>query len=80
MGWRAAAESEIRIEMSDGVVIVGDLLTPEEGDRFPVLLNMTPYGPATYFDSYRGEGYAHVNIDIRGTGAFRRESLSLLQA
>jgi uncharacterized protein len=67
-GTATAAETEIQIEMSDGVVIVGDLLTPDEGTRFPVLLNMTPYGPATYFDSYRDEGYAHVNIDIRGTG------------
>jgi hypothetical protein len=67
-GVAEAAESEISIEMSDGVVLGGELLTPEEGKRFPVLLNMTPYGPATYFDQYRGEGYAHVNIDIRGTG------------
>ena len=54
--------------MSDGVVIVGDLLTPDEGRSFPVLLNMTPYGPATYFNTYTSEGYAHVNVDIRGTG------------
>ena len=67
-GVAEAAESEVLIEMSDGVVIGGELLTPDEGERFPVLLNMTPYGPATYFDSYRDEGYAHVNIDIRGTG------------
>ena len=52
-GTAGAAEQEIQIEMSDGVVVVGDLLTPEEGERFPVLLNMTPYGPATYFDTYR---------------------------
>jgi predicted acyl esterase len=67
-GVAMAAETEVQIEMSDGITIVGDVLTPDEGDRFPVLLNMTPYGPATYFDQYRGEGYAHVNIDIRGTG------------
>jgi uncharacterized protein len=67
-GTAEAAESEISIEMSDGVALHGQLLTPEEGERFPVLLNMTPYGPATYFDTYRGEGYAHVNVDIRGTG------------
>jgi uncharacterized protein len=63
-----AAEQEIHIKMSDGAVIVGDALLPDKGDRFPVLLNMTPYGPATYFDQYRSEGYAHVNVDIRGTG------------
>jgi predicted acyl esterase len=63
-----AAEQEVSIKMSDGVHLVGDVLTPDEGKRFPVLLNMTPYGPATYFDIYRDQGYAHVNVDIRGTG------------
>ncbi|MGH2756055.1 MAG: CocE/NonD family hydrolase [Actinomycetota bacterium] len=62
------AEGQTSIKMSDGVELVGDVLLPEEGDSFPVLLNMTPYGPATYYDLYRGQGYAHVNVDIRGTG------------
>lgn len=54
--------------MSDGVVLSAEVLLPTEGKRFPVLLNMTPYGPATYFSTYLAEGYAHVNVDIRGTG------------
>src|SRR5688500_7237568 len=68
-----AAERETRtsaaqIEMSDGVLLDAEILLPDKGKRFPVLLNMTPYGPATYFSTYIGEGYAHVNVDIRGTG------------
>ncbi|HVF52505.1 MAG TPA: CocE/NonD family hydrolase [Actinomycetota bacterium] len=64
-----AAETQVSIPMSDGVELAGEVLTPDTGKSFPVLLNMTPYGPATYFDTYRGQGYAHVNVDIRGTGA-----------
>jgi putative CocE/NonD family hydrolase len=50
------------------VLLDAEVLLPEEGKRFPVLLNMTPYGPGTYFSTYLGQGYAHVNVDIRGTG------------
>lgn len=60
------------IKMSDGVELAAEILLPEEGPgkgkKFPVLVNMTPYGPATYFSTYLGNGYAHVNVDIRGTG------------
>ena len=56
------------IEMSDGVKLAAEVLLPEQGKKFPVLVNMTPYGPATYFSTYLGNGYAHVNVDIRGTG------------
>jgi predicted acyl esterase len=54
--------------MSDGVDLSAEVLLPPKGKSFPVLLNMTPYGPATYFSQYLGDGYAHVNVDIRGTG------------
>ncbi|HYI44840.1 MAG TPA: CocE/NonD family hydrolase [Actinomycetota bacterium] len=64
----SAQEAGGQIEMSDGVALSAEVLLPEEGKRFPVLLNMTPYGPATYFSQYLTEGYAHVNVDIRGTG------------
>ena len=64
----AAAQKEIHIKMTDGATLVGDVILPDKGKDFPVLLNMTPYGPATYFSSYTDQGYAHVNVDIRGTG------------
>ncbi len=60
--------TDVPIEMSDGVALVGDVHLPDAEGRFPVLLNMTPYGPGTYFTTYLGEGYAHVNVDIRGSG------------
>ena len=56
------------IRMSDGVVLDAEILLPEEGKRFPVLVNMTPYGPGTYASHFLTNGYAHVNVDIRGTG------------
>ena len=64
----ATRTSAAQIEMSDGVKLDAEILLPDEGKRFPVLLNMTPYGPATYFSTYIDQGYAHVNVDIRGTG------------
>ena len=63
-----AQEAPGTIEMSDGVELSAEVLLPEGDKRFPVLLNMTPYGPATYFSTYLDRGYAHVNVDIRGTG------------
>jgi predicted acyl esterase len=59
---------DVPIKMSDGVRLYGDVHRPDAKGRFPVLLNMTPYGPATYFTMYLAKGYAHVNVDIRGTG------------
>lgn len=77
-GPRPAAETTATVEpvtmtgvpiaMSDGAELVGDVHLPDADGRFPVLLNMTPYGPGTYFTTYLGEGYAHVNVDIRGSG------------
>ncbi len=64
----SAATSTVMIPTSDGVELAAQIILPDEGDSFPVLLNMTPYGPATYFSTYTAEGYAHVNVDIRGTG------------
>lgn len=64
----AVVDAAAPIPMSDGVHLNAEILLPEEGSKFPVLLNMTPYGPATYFSTYLDHGYAHVNVDIRGTG------------
>lgn len=58
----------VMIPTSDGIELAAQVIVPEEGKTFPVLLNMTPYGPGTYFSTYTDEGYVHVNVDIRGTG------------
>ena len=68
-GMQIATSSRISIPTSDGTRLAGELILPDKGKRFPVLLNMTPYGPATYFSTYTNKGYAHVNVDVRGTGA-----------
>lgn len=56
------------ITMSDGVTLDAEVTLPDKGKRFPTLVNMTPYGPATYYTHLVSDGYAYVNVDIRGTG------------
>lgn len=60
--------STASIPMSDGVRLDAEVTLPGKGKRFPVLVNMTPYGPATYYTNLVTDGYAYVNVDIRGTG------------
>lgn len=66
--------TDVRIPMSDGVELVGDVRLPSASGAFPVILVMSPYGredqesPSTLTRDYLGHGYAHVNVDIRGTG------------
>lgn len=70
-------ETDVKITMSDGVVLVGDVSYPTglgtgaraSGD-FPVLLTQNPYGPV--FGAASGEifvthGYIFASIDVRGT-------------
>jgi len=69
--------SNVRITMSDGVVLVGDVSYPTDlgtGRRtvgpFPVLLTQNPYGAV--FGAASGEifvtrGYIYASIDVRGT-------------
>ena len=60
------------IEMSDGVRLAADLYLPS-GDNpggWPTIVTTTPYsrkslGPEEYFPQ---RGYAHLVVDIRGTG------------
>ena len=70
-------ETDVEIEMSDGVVLVGDVsypTDPSSGERasgdFPVILTQNPYGGA--FGASRGDifvthGYIFASIDVRGT-------------
>lgn len=71
-------QSNVRITMSDGIVLVGDVAYPTNlgsstraGGKFPVLLTQNPYGPV--FGAASGEifvmhGYIFASIDVRGTG------------
>lgn len=75
MGHAAPAKLfDVRIPMSDGADLVGDVRLPAPAGAFPVILVMSPYGredqdsPATLTADYLDHGYAHVNVDIRGTG------------
>ncbi|HVL89111.1 MAG TPA: CocE/NonD family hydrolase [Actinomycetota bacterium] len=66
--------ADVRISMSDGVDLVGDVRLPSAGGTYPVILVMSPYGredqtsPGALTADYLSHGYAHVNVDIRGTG------------
>lgn len=64
----ASGVSAAQIKMSDGVNLDAEITLPDKGKRFPTLINMTPYGPATYYTDFVNDGYAYVNVDIRGTG------------
>jgi hypothetical protein len=65
---------DVRIPMSDGVELVGDVRLPGSG-AWPVILVMSPYGredqssPVLHLTTdYLANGYVHLNVDIRGTG------------
>jgi predicted acyl esterase len=72
-------EENVRIKMSDGVELVGDVSYPADlqtrrraTDKFPVLLTQNPYGAAVFGAQY-GElfvthGYIFASVDVRGTG------------
>jgi len=70
-------ESNVEIEMSDGVVLVGDVSYPTDlttGERapgdFPVILTQNPYGAAfgaTYGEIFVTHGYIFASVDVRGT-------------
>ncbi|MDD9935436.1 MAG: CocE/NonD family hydrolase [Myxococcales bacterium] len=70
-------EANVQIEMSDGVVLVGDVGYPTDlatGARapgpFPVILTQNPYGPvfgAQYGELFVTHGYIYASVDVRGT-------------
>lgn len=60
--------SNVEIKMSDGTTLVGDVHLPHAKGQFPAILRMTPYGQASYTRAYVDQGYARVNVDVRGSG------------
>ena len=64
-------ERDIKVPMSDGVQLLGDLHRPDGDGPWPTIVTATPYsknalGPEEYFPQ---RGYAHFVLDVRGTGA-----------
>ncbi|HKW20312.1 MAG TPA: CocE/NonD family hydrolase, partial [Ktedonobacterales bacterium] len=67
----------IRVPMRDGVTLAADVYLPPlatgESDRWPIILNRTPYlkSNEAFLDNaryYTGQGYALVAMDVRGRG------------
>jgi uncharacterized protein len=64
--------TEVRIPMADGVTLAGDLYLPAKQGRYPLIIEMTPYGkrsPLSFVnerDYWTAQGYAFLIVDIRG--------------
>ena len=63
----ATTLSDVTINASDGVHLVGDVHLPDSSGRFPAIVDMEPYGRSSA-TTYVANGYAHVNTDVRGSG------------
>jgi hypothetical protein len=66
-------ESDVPITMSDGVILSANVYRPDTPGRYPVLLTQTPYNKdgaalATVNEYLVRRGYAHIVVDVRGTG------------
>lgn len=59
--------SNITVPASDGVNLVGDAYLPDAAGKYPVVIDMEPYGRSTSTD-YVPQGYARLNMDVRGSG------------
>src|SRR4051794_41259239 len=60
--------SDVTIQASDGVNLVGDVHLPGDGaGKYPAVIDMEPYGRSSSTD-YVPQGYARVNSDVRGSG------------
>ncbi|GAB2865902.1 CocE/NonD family hydrolase [Nocardioides pacificus] len=91
-GWTArgedysavATQTDLKIPMSDGTVLRGDLTLPATADgtaaagRFPVVVTITAYNKTVLGSSDLGggdpaylvkRGYAQLTVDARGTGS-----------
>ena len=79
--YAVATESNVPIEMPDGVTLRANVERPAAEGEFPALIVQTPYnkdgavnvalgGAARYFVE---RGYAVVTVDVRGTGSSEGE-------
>lgn len=93
-GWKprpaaygVVTDKDQRIRMSDGTVLVADVLRPARDGkavpgRFPVLLTQTPYNKNVPTQSFAvpylvERGYVQVIVDVRGTGGSSGKWLAL---
>src|SRR3954471_1642041 len=58
---------DVTVVASDGVNLVGDVYLPDAAGRYPAVVDMEPYGRSQSTD-YVPQGYARVNMDVRGSG------------
>ncbi|WP_174727649.1 CocE/NonD family hydrolase [Mesobacillus harenae] len=66
-------EKDIFITMRDGVILAADVHRPDGPGPFPVILTQTPYnknqnGSENLNEYFIKRGYAHMVVDVRGTG------------
>lgn len=80
--WTVAAEPEfskqsnVSVEMADGVELAVDVYLPKTGKTFPVVLVRTPYdkrGMKFVVGAFVSKGYAVVLQDVRGQQASKGE-------
>ena len=66
-------DKDVPVTMSDGTILSADVYRPDKPGRYPVLLTQTPYNKSSAAFPSGNEylvrrGYAHVVVDVRGTG------------
>ncbi|WP_246942967.1 CocE/NonD family hydrolase [Bacillus pinisoli] len=66
-------EKDIFITMRDGVILAADVHRPDGPGPFPVILTQTPYNKnqsntENLNEYFIKRGYAHMVVDVRGTG------------
>lgn len=71
-GLKEVVKTDVAVPMRDGVLLRADVLLPDQGARFPVLVYRTPYGKNNARTEYKTferavkRGYAVVIQDVRG--------------
>jgi putative CocE/NonD family hydrolase len=66
-------DENVPVTMSDGVILSADVYRPDKPGRYPVLITQTPYNKNSAAFPAGNEylvkrGYAHIVVDVRGTG------------
>ena len=60
----------VKIKMRDGTELVADIFRPADGEKYPAILQRTPYGresrAAAVGDWWASRGYALIVQDVRG--------------
>ena len=65
-------DEDVPVTMSDGTILSADVFRPDKPGRYPVLLTQTPYNKNGFLAGVNEylvkRGYAHIVVDVRGTG------------